>query len=246
MRRLILLVVFVPLAYTASAQECSSGDFNSLCQTKAAVLRLLSYPAYSGSDEKLLNRAGDMAALAVISSVSMEDLKSPEKVRQVLLILNMAFAAPQLISAQSDRRPTAAMLLLEHLSKTDYDRTHVNHIENVRNEIQHNAGTGRPYELVTLKGEPPLDVEHTQWVASVLGWTYDIKPGMNRSDLLKVFTMEGGISSRTQRTYVLKGCPYIHVDVEFSPAGNKHGFEENPNDNITKISKPYLDFAHTD
>ena len=49
----------------------------------------------------------------------MEDLKSPEKVRQVLLILNMAFATPQLISAQSDRRPTAAMLLLDHLSKTD-------------------------------------------------------------------------------------------------------------------------------
>ena len=58
--------------------------------------------------------------------------------------------------------------------------------------------------------------------------------------------MEGGISTRTQRTYVVKGCPYIHVDVEFSPAGNKQGFEEDPNDEIVKISKPYLDFAHMD
>jgi transposase InsO family protein len=46
---------------------------------------------------------------------------------------------------------------------------------------------------------------------------FEIKPGMTREDVLRVFTTEGGLSFRTQQTYVLKGCPYIHVDVEFSP-----------------------------
>ncbi len=246
MKRFLLPIIFILMTYTAFAQECSNDDFVSFCETKTAVFRLLSYPAYTGSDEKVLNRAGDMAALAVIRSVSMEDLNSPEKARQILLILNMAFAAPQLIAADSNRRPTAAMLLLDHLNNTNY-KQHVNEIENTRNEIQHNTSTGHPYEVVTLKGEPLPDLEHTQWIASVLRWTYDIKPGMNQKDLLRVYTTEGGISTRTHRTYVLKGCPGIKVDVEFVPVGNvQDGLMESPNDQILKISKPYLDFSHMD
>jgi hypothetical protein len=160
--------------------------------------------------------------------------------------LNIAFAAPQLIAANTNRRPTAAMLLLDHPSNTNY-KQHVNEIENTRNEIQHNTSTGHPYEVVTLMGEPLPDLEHTQWVASVVRWTYDIRPGMTRKDLRRVYTTEGGISSRTQRTYVLKGCPSIKVDVEFVPVGNaQDGLMESPNDQILKLSKPYLDFSHMD
>lgn len=246
MKRFLLPAMFILMTYTAFAQECSNDDFVSFCETKTSVFRLLSYPAYTGSDEKVLNRAGDMAALAVIRSISIEDLNSPEKARQILLILNLAFAAPQLIAANTNRRPTAAMLLLDHLSKTDY-REHVNEIENIRNEIQHNTSTGHPYEVVTLEGDPPIDVEHTQWVASVLRWTYDIKPGMTRKDLLRVYTVEGGLSTLTHRTYVLKGCPGIKVDVEFVPVGNvQDGLIESPNDQILKTSKPYLDYSHMD
>jgi hypothetical protein len=244
MQKFLLPAMLVLMAYTAFAQECSNDEFVSFCETKTSVLRLLSYPAYTGSDEKVLNRAGDMAALAVIRSVSMEDLNSPEKARQILLILNLAFAAPQLIAANTDRRPTAAMLLLDHLCKTNCDRGNGGEIENVRNEIQHNTNTGHPYEVVTLEGEPPLDMEHAQWVSSVLRWTYDIKPGMTRKDLLRVYTVEGGLSTRTHRTYVLKGCPGVKVDVEFVPVGNvQDGLIESPNDKILKLSKPYLDYG---
>jgi hypothetical protein len=38
---------------------------------------------------------------------------------------------------------------------------------------------------------------------------------MTRSDLLKVFATEGGLSWSTQRTYVYRQCPYIKVDVKF-------------------------------
>jgi hypothetical protein len=61
-----------------------------------------------------------------------------------------------------------------------------------------------------------VDWDHTQWVSSVLAWTVDIKPGTPQRDLLRVFSTEGGVSTRTHRTYVLKQCPYIKVDVEFA------------------------------
>jgi hypothetical protein len=83
-----------------------------MSEVQAAVMRLLAYPSYTAWDEKILNRAGGMAALAAMRSVSMEDLNSSEKQRQMLLILKLAFDAPQLIGSNTDGRPTAAMLLL--------------------------------------------------------------------------------------------------------------------------------------
>jgi hypothetical protein len=74
----------------------------------------------------------------------------------------------------------------------------------------------------------------------VLLWTETIKPGMTRSDLLKVFTSEGGISFRTQQTYVLKQCPLIKVDVQFAKSGKE------ADDKITAISRPYIDYERLD
>jgi len=235
------------------AQGRSTDNLTSFTETKAAVLRVLSYPSYTDSDEKILNRSGDMAAIAIIRSISMQDLESPEKTRQIVLILNMAFAAPQLIATSEDRQPTATVLLLDELSKTNYGRAYVDEIENVRKEIQHSTRTGHAYELVTLKGSPPFDAEHTQWVASVLRWTYEIKVGMTRGNLLKVYTTEGGLSTGTRRTYVLKGCPYVKVDVEFKPVGRPERdtegritLVEDDRDIITRISRPYLEYSILD
>ncbi len=74
-----------------------------------------------------------------------------------------------------------------------------------------------------------------------------IQPGMTRSDLLEVFTMEGGLSNRLRQTYVLKGCEIIHVDVTYSPISNETDhLTEMPRDKIDTISKPYLDTFHAD
>ena len=67
---------------------------------------------------------------------------------------------------------------------------------------------------------------------------------MTRQDLLSMFTTEGGISSRQQRTYVHKQCPYIKVDVKFKPVGP--GDKETPEDQIVEISKPYLQLSIID
>jgi hypothetical protein len=89
-----------------------------------------------------------------------------------------------------------------------------------------------------------IDREHTKWVDSVMRSILAIKPGATRKDLLKVFTEEGGISSRTHRKYVYKQCPYIKVDVEFAPVGGQeNGFAEMPEDTVVTISRPYLEYS---
>jgi hypothetical protein len=81
----------------------------------------------------------------------------------------------------------------------------------------------------------------TRWVTGVMMDIQTIKPGMTRQDLLKVFTTEGGLSTRTQQTYVHKDCPYVKVDVVFKPVGDGGATGmEGPRDEITRISQPYL------
>src|SRR5882724_9232201 len=61
--------------------------------------------------------------------------------------------------------------------------------------------------------------EHTEWIAKSLKEMEQIKVGMTRADLVKVFTTEGGLSTGLNRKYVYRECPYIKVDVEFEPVG---------------------------
>ena len=70
----------------------------------------------------------------------------------------------------------------------------------------------------------------------VLRQVGQIQPGMRRKDLLKVFTTEGGISSRFQRTYVHRECPYIKVDVLFRGIEDPHNsIKGEPDDIIVSI-----------
>ena len=86
--------------------------------------------------------------------------------------------------------------------------------------------------------------EHAEWIAKLLKQIETVSVGMTRQDLLGVFTTEGGISSRQQRTYVHRECPYIKVDVRFKPVSP--GYEENSRDQITEISRPYLQLSILD
>ena len=88
--------------------------------------------------------------------------------------------------------------------------------------------------------------EHTEWIAKSLKEIESVRVGMTRVDLLKVFNEEGGLSTRTQRRYVYRDCPYIKVDVEFEPVGELDQASESPNDRIIKISKPFLEWSIID
>ena len=92
-----------------------------------------------------------------------------------------------------------------------------------------------------------LNQERRQWIAKVLRQIGKIKPGMRRKDLLTVFTTEGGISTRTQRTYVNTECPYIKVNVHFKVvSGESLNLNEDPDDIIESISQPYLAWGMKD
>jgi hypothetical protein len=88
-----------------------------------------------------------------------------------------------------------------------------------------------------------IDKEHTAWVANALRAMESIKVGMTRSDLMKVFTTEGGLSTTSQRTYVYRGCPYIKVDVRFAASS---GDKQLPTDKITGVSRPYIEWSVMD
>ena len=100
--------------------------------------------------------------------------------------------------------------------------------------------------VAQLKSRQPasqIDREHTAWLTDVLNAMQSIKVGMTRSDLMKVFTTEGGLSTTSQRTYVYRQCPYIKVDVKFA-ASSRH--EELPTDKIVEVSRPYLAWSVMD
>jgi len=166
-------------------------------------------------------------------------MNSPEAGRRILLILHLAFEAPKSIVGSDNKTPKAALRLLDQLEQTEYGKQ-PNVVGNTRYEIKHNTSTGQPLQQVTLPGQPVIDLGQTTWLSNVLLLTLTIKPGMTRSELLRVFTTEGGISTRTQRTFVLKQCPLIKVDVLFTVSATE------ADDRIAQISKPYLDFGHYD
>ena len=92
--------------------------------------------------------------------------------------------------------------------------------------------------------EPP---GREAWVLKSLKRMGMVRPGMTRADLLKVFEEEGGISTRTQRTYVYKECRYFKVDVKFEAVGSVgERLAESPEDRIVEISKPYIDYSVSD
>jgi hypothetical protein len=89
-----------------------------------------------------------------------------------------------------------------------------------------------------------LSAERTKWISKVLRQIGKFKPGIRRRDLLKVFTTEGGLSFRTQRTYVYAECPYIKVTVHFKVSGDEGAtIDEDPDDIIESISQPYLQWG---
>jgi len=104
-----------------------------------------------------------------------------------------------------------------------------------------------PADTAIIDKRKPADRQqglenHTEWISECIKRIQSVKPGATRGELLEVFTTEGGISTRSWRTYVYRECPYIKVDVEFK-AVDDDKWDEKPGDVITKISKPYLEWS---
>src|SRR5580698_2517499 len=110
------------LCHTALAQGQPTEESASFKNVKETVSRLLLEPVYTSADERLLNEAGDSAAVAITRIVSDQEMNSPETGRRILLILHLAFEAPQSIIGRNSKMPNVALRLLDQLEQTDYGR----------------------------------------------------------------------------------------------------------------------------
>ena len=90
-----------------------------------------------------------------------------------------------------------------------------------------------------------VDKNLTKQISDILTECKKITAGTIRTELLKIFTTEGGLSTATHRTFVHRRCPYIKVEVDFSLSDPKQK-DERPTDTVSKISKPYLEWSIID
>jgi hypothetical protein len=116
---LLMFVLFGTL--TAPAQDWQAckpeGDY-SFKDLKSAVHSVTSSRMYSGWDEKMFNRSGDLVAVAVLRTLDDTEMASSERAKDVLMILRSAFACPhRCVKVTGDRRPRMTLLLLEHLNE---------------------------------------------------------------------------------------------------------------------------------
>src|SRR5437667_276712 len=117
-------------------------------------------------------------------------------------------------------------------------------VSSVRNEATAEASLAAIFERRNLG---TASAARTIIIPTTTKSSISVKPGMTRNDLLRVFTIEGGLSNRLHRTYVYKRCPYIKVAVEFEAVGNPEDIlTEMPADKIEKISTPFLQYSVMD
>lgn len=88
----------------------------------------------------------------------------------------------------------------------------------------------------------------SKWLAKTFRQIESIMPGMHRRDLDSLFRHDGGIQfGPSEDRYVFKACSLIKIDVRFAlTAKSADAFHENPDDVITSVSKPYLEYPMTD
>ena len=97
-----------------------------------------------------------------------------------------------------------------------------------------------------------VDPALTRAMEQVLKDVSSIQSGMTRAELLRVFTTEGGLSTRDQQRYAYRRCPLIKVIVTFRRPDDADGDwggapeEERAADIIQSISKPFLEYSIMD
>ena len=106
---------------------------------------------------------------------------------------------------------------------------------------------------------------HDQWLEQRYAEAVSIKEGMTRTDLLKLFRVDGGLQSFVPTRYVLRTSNFVKVEVEFElpagsrtriipedlrsemkNAGNDVQFVANDKLKIRRISRPYLEPSDSD
>jgi hypothetical protein len=102
-----------------------------------------------------------------------------------------------------------------------------------------------PWSHAQIPIEAPADQELLQHITDILKECSKLKPGTTRTELLKHFSVQGGILNASKASFKYNHCPYIKVDVEFNLTNPNQG-TQSLTDTIKSISKPYLDWEVID
>lgn len=114
-------------------------------------------------------------------------------------------------------------------------------------ELPQWAKTQTQIEDEAVPESAELAQQRTAWIAKLLRQLETIHPGMHRQDLDAILTTEGGLSTRFERTYVSRECPYIKVEIRFKHMkGDTDEITEKPDDVVEWISAPYLGWSIMD
>jgi hypothetical protein len=100
---------------------------------------------------------------------------------------------------------------------------------------------GRPQQSIDENQSPGCKM-----VQDALRESRAIKVGMTRRDLQEHWRLDGGTSIREESRYVYLKCEYIRVDLKFKLAEPVHAMEDLPDDTVTEVSRPYLDYPTMD
>lgn len=96
-------------------QHCQS-DAGSFQQLKNSVHSVTTMHGYSGWDQKAFSRFGDMTSVALLQSLTYEEMTAPQTLRDVLLIIHLSFDCPGGCAlVADDRKPKVTLLLLGQL-----------------------------------------------------------------------------------------------------------------------------------
>jgi hypothetical protein len=233
--KLALFSVLI-LSSLARGADCRPGKGETL--PPATLKQLLDTPGYRSSDEMFLRTMGDATARAFTNSPYAKNV-SERHLTQILLLIRLSFDDLSAVAGCEDRRTTESLKLVQSLDKLPY----ANHSE-IHNDLYmlRHIETWKPFPSGASE---TIDWKYTRWINAILRSTLWIKPGMKRSDLLTVFTTEGGMYSAGQRTYVHKLCPYIKVTVTFAAKPGDTATDD-PSHVIVSISKPFLEYSVMD
>jgi hypothetical protein len=75
----------------------------------------------NSATQKQLHRLGDGVSIALIKILGEADLVDPKNIKSFLPMIQDAFAYPDLIARDMDKKPTVTMVLLKYLGQTVTD-----------------------------------------------------------------------------------------------------------------------------
>jgi len=91
----------------------------------------------------------------------------------------------------------------------------------------------------------PQECSACSVVDQALGDVGQVKNGMTRGEVEKLFVRDGGASFRLRTVYVSRRCRYLKIDVDFDPDPGVNG-NFSPNDIVMKVSQLYAAYPSMD